>query len=139
MRCANGASRAMAEGNVFPLEARNVSVRLGNHAALSGINLTLRGTRRVAILGANGAGKSVLLRTLHGLIYPSEGVVTWGHSTRRHPDQAMVFQRPVMLRRSAIANVEYALATHGVNGSERSDRARDAIQMVGLSQIADRQ
>src|SRR5436190_21013979 len=129
--CANGASRAMAEGNVFPLEARNVSVRLGDHVALSGINLTLRGTRRVGILGANGAGKSVLLRTLHGLIYPTEGVVTWGHSTRRHPDQAMVFQRPVMLRRTALANVEYALATHGVGGSEQQDRARSALETVG--------
>jgi tungstate transport system ATP-binding protein len=129
----------MAEGNVFPLEARNVSVRLGDHLALSGINLTLRGTRRVGILGANGAGKSVLLRTLHGLIDPTEGVVSWGHSTRRHPDQAMVFQRPVMLRRTALANVEYALAIHGVGGSERSDRARDALEMVGLSHLAARQ
>ena len=129
----------MAEGNVFPLEARNVSVRLGDHVALSGINLTLRGTRRVGILGANGAGKSVLLRTLHGLIDPTEGVVSWGHSTRRHPDQAMVFQRPVMLRRSALANVEYALATHGVGGSERRDRACDALEMVGLSHLASRQ
>jgi tungstate transport system ATP-binding protein len=129
----------MAETSVFPLEARNLSVRLGNHLALSGINLTLRGTRRVGILGANGAGKSVLLRTLHGLVRPTEGLVTWGHSTKRHPDQAMVFQRPVMLRRSALANVEYALSTRGIRGSERRDRALAALEMVGLAPIARRQ
>jgi tungstate transport system ATP-binding protein len=129
----------MVEGAVFPLEARNLTVRLGNHTALSGVNLTLRGTRRLAILGANGAGKSVLLRTLHGLIYPTEGTVTWAHSERRPPNQAMVFQRPVMLRRTAIENVRYALATRGIHGSEQEDRAREALQIVGLPHLADRQ
>jgi tungstate transport system ATP-binding protein len=129
----------MVEGAVFPLEARNLTVRLGRHTALSGINLTLRGTRRIAILGANGAGKSVLLRTLHGLIDPTEGIVTWGHSTRRPPNQAMVFQHPVMLRRTAIENVRYALAARGVHGAEREDRAREALQVVGLPHLADRQ
>jgi tungstate transport system ATP-binding protein len=128
----------MVEGAVFPLEARNVSVRLRNHTALSGINLTLRGTRRVGILGANGAGKSVLLRTLHGLIWPTEGTVTWGHSTRRPPNQAMVFQRPVMLRRSALANIQYALACRGVRGEERDERAWAALKVVGLTHIAQR-
>jgi tungstate transport system ATP-binding protein len=128
----------MVEGAVFPLEARNVSVQLGRHKALSGVNLTLRGTRRVAILGANGAGKTVLLRTLHGLLEPTEGIVTWGHSTKRPPNQAMVFQRPVMLRRTSIENVRYALATRGVTGSEREDRAREALHAVGLPHLADR-
>ena len=129
----------MVEGAVFPLEARNVSVRLGRHTALSGVSLTLRGTRRVAILGANGAGKSVLLRTLHGLIRPTEGTVTWARSTRRPPNQAMVFQRPVMLRRSALANIEYALATRGVTGAELKERAREALGVVGMPHLADRQ
>jgi tungstate transport system ATP-binding protein len=129
----------MVEAPVFPLEARNVSVRLGRHQALSGVNLTLRGTRRVAILGANGAGKSVLLRTLHGLFIPDEGTVTWANSIRRPPNQAMVFQQPVMLRRTAIDNVRYALVTRGVHGTEREDRAREALQVVGLPHLADRQ
>ncbi|MGE5616709.1 MAG: ATP-binding cassette domain-containing protein [Bacillota bacterium] len=128
----------MAE-SIFPVEARNVSMRLGNHLALAAIDLSLHGTRRVAILGANGAGKSVLLRTLHGLLAPTEGRVTWGGSTRRPLDQALVFQRPVMLRRSALGNVEYALDIHGVNGVEREFLAREALERVGLSHLADRQ
>jgi len=129
----------MVEGAVFPLEARNVTVRMGHHTALSGVNLTLRGTRRVVILGTNGAGKSVLLRTLHGLIWPSEGTITWGHSVRRPTNQAMVFQRPVMLRRTALENVEYVLDVRGVDRAERADRARQALQIVGLPHLADRQ
>jgi tungstate transport system ATP-binding protein len=129
---------AMAEA-IFPLEAHNVSVRLGRHAALSGVSLTLHGTRRVAVLGANGAGKSVLLRTLHGLIAPSEGTVTWAGSTRRAQNQAMVFQRPVMLRRSALANVRYALEARGIRGTEADQRAREALERVGLASISNRQ
>ena len=123
----------------FPIEAHNVSVRLGRHAALSGVSLTLHGTRRVAVLGANGAGKSVLLRTLHGLIAPTEGTVTWAHSIRRAPNQAMVFQRPVMLRRSALANVRYALEARGVGGAEADARAHEALERVGLADIGSRQ
>jgi tungstate transport system ATP-binding protein len=129
----------MAEPAVFPLEAENVSVRLGDHLALSHVSLALDGTRRIAVLGANGAGKSVLLRTLHGLIEPTEGRVTWARSTRRAPGQAMVFQRPVMLRRSALANVHYALEARGLRRAECDARAREALGRVGLSAIASRQ
>jgi tungstate transport system ATP-binding protein len=80
----------------------------------------------------------VLLRVLHGLLAPSEGEVTWSGGYSRPGDQAMVFQRPVLLRRSALANVEYALAIQGVPGRERRARAADALARVGLSQIASR-
>jgi len=122
----------------FPLEARGLTVRLGGHAALDDVGFRLDGRTRVAVLGANGAGKSVLLRTLHGLIAPTSGTVLWAGSSERPRDQAMVFQRPVMLRRSALANVEYALAMHGVHGAERQSRAREAIARVGLSSLAGR-
>ena len=128
----------MASAPRFPLEARGLVVRLGGHAALAHVNLALDGRARVAVLGANGAGKSVLLRTLHGLIRPAEGEVLWAGSPERPADQAMVFQRPVMLRRSALANVEYALAINGVGGSERTARAREALVRVGLDALAAR-
>jgi tungstate transport system ATP-binding protein len=128
----------MAEASIFPLEARGLTVRLGGHTALEGIDLTLDGVRPTVVLGANGAGKSVLLRTLHGLIVPTAGTVTWGGSSARAAAQAMVFQRPVVLRRSALHNVEYALAVNGVGGAERTRRALEALEHVGLSHLADR-
>ncbi|HEX7403583.1 MAG TPA: ATP-binding cassette domain-containing protein, partial [Usitatibacter sp.] len=128
----------MASTPLFPLEARGLGVTLGGHVALDRIDLAFDGRARAVVLGPNGAGKSVLLRVLHGLIAPTAGAVLWSGSPARAPDQAMVFQRPVMLRRSAVANVEYALAMNGVSGSERETRAWDAIDRVGLAHLAKR-
>jgi tungstate transport system ATP-binding protein len=87
------------------------------------------------ILGANGAGKSVLMRLMHGLLRPSSGSITWqGTDARRR--QAMVFQRPIMLRRSALANVVYALKLAGMTECEK--QAREALEEVGLAQLARR-
>jgi tungstate transport system ATP-binding protein len=124
---------------MFPLEARGLTVRFGAHEALSRIDLSLGESSRVVVLGANGAGKSVLLRALHGLIRPTEGEVRWGSERERARSQAMLFQRPVMLRRSALANIEYGLAVNGLSGAERALRARQALEQVGLAHLANRQ
>ena len=123
---------------MFPLAARGLTVRVGGHTALDGVDLTLDGRRRIVVLGANGAGKSVLLRTLHGIVAPTSGTLEWARSPTRPRDQAMVFQRPVLLRRSALANIEYALAVNGVAGAERERRAREALEHVGLAALAAR-
>ena len=124
----------MAEARALQLEARGVFVVLGGVRALDGLDLVLEPGLRTVVLGANGAGKSVLLRTLHGLIAPTAGTVSWSRPVR----QAMVFQRPVMLRRSALANLRYALAVNGVAEPERTARATTALARVGLERIADR-
>src|SRR5262245_40249072 len=90
---------------------------------------------RTGILGPNGAGKSVLLRLCHGLLVPTSGTIAWNAPEipgmpRR---QAMVFQRPVMLRRSALGNVMYALRHAGIPRYERKQRAQEALAKVGLS------
>src|SRR6266702_8561937 len=128
----------MASAPRFSLEARGLGVTLGGHAALAGIDFVLGANARIVVLGANGAGKSVLLRVLHGLIAPTAGAVLWAGSPARAPEQAMVFQRPVMLRRSALANVVYALAVNGVGAAEREMRAWEAIDRVGLAHLGKR-
>ena len=128
----------MAEAPIFPLATRRLGVVLGGHAALDEVELALDGTRRAVVLGANGAGKSVLLRTLHGLIPPTSGAILWAGSTLRPRSQAMVFQRPVMLRRTALANIEYALAVNGFAPRERAARAAESIERVGLAHVASR-
>jgi len=128
----------MAEAPMFPLATRRLGVVLGGHAALDEVELTLDGSRRAVVLGANGAGKSVLLRTLHGLIPPTTGAILWAAATARPRSQAMVFQRPVMLRRSALANIEYALAVNGFPPKERAARAAESIERVGLAHVASR-
>lgn len=87
------------------------------------------------ILGANGAGKSVLMRLMHGLLAPSSGQITWSSLGARRR-QAMVFQRPVMLRRTALDNVVYALTVAGVPAAQRARLAQEALAEVGLRDAA---
>jgi len=100
------------------------------------MNLTLEAGPRTVIVGPNGSGKSLLLRLCHGLLDPSEGRVTWA-APRAHLRQAMVFQRPVMLRRSAAANIDYALALHKVPASERRAVVAGVLKRTGLTRLAD--
>jgi tungstate transport system ATP-binding protein len=97
----------------------------------------LEAGRRTVILGPNGAGKSVLMRLMHGLIEPTAGRILWNGGSGT-PVQAMVFQRPVMLRRSVLDNVTYALALAGMPSAERRRRALEVLERVGLSHLAAR-
>lgn len=114
---------------ILPLRLEEVSFLHVLHR----LSLQIEAGPSTIILGANGAGKSVLMRLMHGLLAPSSGKVSWsGADARRR--QAMVFQRPVMLRRSAFQNVLYALDVAGAAGAERL--ASEALAEVGLSHVA---
>jgi tungstate transport system ATP-binding protein len=122
----------------LPIVASRVAVVRRGTRVLDAIDLVIAPRSRTFILGANGAGKSTLLRVLHGLIAPDAGCVTWGRSAMRPAGQAMVFQRPVLLRRSAAANIRHALALAGIRGSAAERRIDDALASVGLTAIAHR-
>ncbi|HEY8252481.1 MAG TPA: phosphate ABC transporter ATP-binding protein [Burkholderiales bacterium] len=118
---------------ILPLRLQNVSFR----DILKPLSLEIEAGPSTIILGANGAGKSVLMRIMHGLLAPSTGSVSWqGNDPGRR--QAMVFQRPVMLRRSAYANVAYALKVAGMPAKERARLAAEALEEVGLRQVTHR-
>jgi tungstate transport system ATP-binding protein len=122
----------------LPIVANAIDYVRGDAAILSGVDITIDAGSRTFILGPNGAGKSTLLRVLHGLLPPTRGTVTWNGSRARPPAQAMVFQRPVLLRRSAEANVRYALAKIGVRNAEADRRVYEAFGEVGLFGVANR-
>jgi tungstate transport system ATP-binding protein len=127
-----------ANPSPLPLVLRDVSFAAGGVAILDHISLTLEAGTRTVILGPNGAGKSVLLRLCHGLLRPTAGTIEWqGTRPRRRPD-AMVFQRPVMLRRSVLGNVEYGLKLAGAGKSERRAIAMQRLEAVGLARLATR-
>jgi tungstate transport system ATP-binding protein len=121
---------------ILPLVLRNVAYR----DIIQPLSLEIDAGPSTIILGANGAGKSVLMRLMHGLLAPTAGGVAWRErdALRVRRLQAMVFQRPVMLRRSALANVVYALAVAGVPPAEREATARAALAEVGLAHLARR-
>ena len=124
---------------ILPLTFQDVSFEIGGIRLIKDLNCTLEVGPRTMILGANGAGKSLFLRLCHGLIRPTTGRVLWQGAKGRDPAdaQAMVFQRPVMLRRSVAANVDYALKLRGMAAAERRDAVEDALDHTGLRRLAD--
>jgi tungstate transport system ATP-binding protein len=123
---------------MLPLVLDQVCFAVNGRAIISGVSMEITGGPRTVILGPNGAGKSVLMRLCHGLLAPTSGTITWRGEVNGRSRQAMVFQRPVMLRRSAVANIAYGLKLNGVSPRERELRARDVLDAVGLAAIADR-
>jgi tungstate transport system ATP-binding protein len=123
--------------SILPLRLEAVSYAAGGRTIIEPVDLALQAGASTIILGANGAGKSVLMRLMHGLLAPSAGRVRWNENGARRR-QAMVFQRSVMLRRSALANVVYALEAAGVAATERTGLAREALAEVGLAHVAAR-
>lgn len=117
---------------LFELEA--VDVHFGQTRALAGCALSIHAGERVALVGANGSGKSTLLRTLHGLVPPTRGAVSSDVSVR----QAMLFQRPYMLRASALNNVALGLWLKAVPWKTAQNQALEALARVGLAGIAHR-
>lgn len=121
----------------LPLSVRDLRYTAGGVEIIRGIDLDIAAGAPTIIIGPNGAGKSVLLRLLHGLLPPMAGRIAWSMpeaDARRR--QAMVFQRPVMLRRSVLANAIYPLRLAGIAGAEAA--ARGALDRVGLAALADR-
>jgi tungstate transport system ATP-binding protein len=129
---------SQVHASVLPLRLEHVGLSVGTRNILRDVSATLSSGTRTMVLGANGAGKSVLLRICHGLLEPTSGTVRWNAAEHRGRvrGQAMVFQRPVMLRRSVEANVAYALALAGVPREQRREQARSALERVGLQGLA---
>jgi tungstate transport system ATP-binding protein len=127
-----------APDSILPLEAAGLGFSARGVAILAGVSLRIEDGAPTLIIGPNGAGKSVLLRLLHGLLAPSAGTLRWSGTADPRPRQAMVFQRPVLLRRTVAANAAYPLALAGVPRAERAARVRAALDLVGLAGLADR-
>ena len=124
--------------SLLPLRLDHVTFTAGGRRIIDDLSLAIDAGPRTVVVGPNGAGKSVLLRLCHGLLAPTAGSIVWNsvESAGVPRRQAMVFQRPVLLRRSALANVSHALRIAGVPTRIRSERAREALSKVGLERLA---
>ncbi len=131
-------SAMRAPRSLLPLRLEDLVFAVGGRRVIDRVSLTLEAGSRTMIIGPNGAGKSVLLRLCHGLLQPTSGTIVWNAPELRGEPrrQAMVFQRPVLLRRSALANIAYALSVAGVAAGAREAQAREALHKVGLDALA---
>jgi tungstate transport system ATP-binding protein len=128
-----------APSSDLPLVLENVSLMAGSTTILDRLSLTIAPGAPTLVIGPNGAGKTTLLRLCMGLATPTAGRVSWGGRADSRPlRRAFLFQRPVMLRRTAAANVAYALAQAGGPRSERAQRVAALLERVGLADLAQR-
>jgi tungstate transport system ATP-binding protein len=122
--------------SLLPLRLKALSYKTDNHTLISDANLSLDSSGITVIVGQNGAGKSIFLRLLHGLLRPTRGEITWNSqpmSAKIRSRQSMVFQKPVLLRRSVAANIDFVLKMNDLWSVE--DRMR-ILRMVGLEDYA---
>jgi len=127
--------------SILPLSVEGLTFEAGGRRLLDGVGFALARGGVTALIGPNGSGKSLTLRMCHGLMRPSGGHVGWAVADgivgglKRH---AMVFQKPVMLRRSARANILHALAAIGLSRRDRNARCAAALERFGMTDLATR-
>ncbi len=128
-----------APSTELPISIEDVSLRDGSVSIVSAISLVLAPGAPTVLIGPNGSGKTTLMRLAAGLVPPTTGRITWGgRSVTDGRRLAIVFQRPVMLRRSAAGNIAFAL--HGATGRrhDRAMRIGALLDLVGLAQFGSR-
>jgi tungstate transport system ATP-binding protein len=123
----------------LPIRFKEVTIAAGSVTLLDRITLTISDGAPTVLIGPNGAGKTTLLRAAMGLLTPARGEITWNGERQLPPTRrAIVFQRPTMLRRSAVANLRYALRAAGIPGTKHTARIDELLTLVGLEHAAGR-
>ncbi|HRD78530.1 MAG TPA: ATP-binding cassette domain-containing protein [Hyphomicrobiaceae bacterium] len=119
-------------GRALPLVFERVGFTAGGTRVLTEVSLTLAPGAPTFVLGPNGAGKTTLLKLAAGLHAPTTGAIRYaGLAKAPKGALAIMFQKPVMLRRSAAANIAYALWAAG-----RSATVADITRLLELANIA---
>ena len=128
-----------SQHHMLPLVVDGASYVVKGKTIIGDVSFTIRDTGLAALLGPNGAGKTTLLKLCHGLLPLSSGSILWGDADVHEVQQkqAMVFQRPVLLRRSAAENIDHVLKLRGASAAERARVIEESLSWAGLAEIAD--
>lgn len=122
------------ESHLLPLQTRGLCYAAGDGQRLiDDIDLTLDASGVTVVMGPNGAGKSLLLRLLHGLIDPTSGTISYAGTALNaaiRKRQALVFQRPVLLRRSVAANIDFVLRLRGKADAAHRDALLETVELL---------
>lgn len=126
---------------LLPLDMRDVTYAYRGRQLVGSIDLHVETPGITMVLGPNGAGKSLFLRLLHGLVEPSSGRIRWGGVPMTRAitaRQALVFQKPVLLRRSVAANLDFVLRARKRACAGRRDALLAQVGLVGKASQAAR-
>ncbi|MEM7469090.1 MAG: ATP-binding cassette domain-containing protein [Pseudomonadota bacterium] len=130
--------------DVLPISIENLRYNAGGAAIIKSTSMTFADVPCTAVVGHNGAGKSVLLRLMHGLLTPTQGEIYWGAERQRYKSdamrdwQAMVFQKPVLLRRSVAANLRFVLKRQGLSRGAVQNALQQYLEIANLKEAAHR-
>lgn len=118
--------------DLTPIQFKDLSVILGQKIILDKINCKIKSNSITAVLGPNGAGKSIFLQTINGLFSVQSGRLTFNLmeiNQEIRKQQAMVFQNPVLLRRTVIANLQFI---SNLRNKESNRLLKKILSKVGL-------
>ena len=118
--------------NCLPIYIKDLSLILDEKKILSNLNLSINSDDVTVIMGPNGAGKSIFLKILNGILTPTSGCITWNNKKQFSDTlntQAFVFQKPILLRRSVIANLDYMDSVLGNKKKISKDRLLEIVQL----------
>jgi len=118
--------------DLTPIRFKDLSVILGQKIILDKINCKIKSNSITAVLGPNGAGKSIFLQTINGLISIQSGRLTFNSMEKNQEirkQQALVFQNPVLLRRTVMANMQFVL---NLRNRESNQLLKNILDKVGL-------
>jgi tungstate transport system ATP-binding protein len=134
------AGHTATQMTILPLVVQELCYEVGGKHLLDSLSFHTEVGPRTVVLGPNGAGKSLLLRLCHGLLQPSVGTITWAGAAPEtvRSYQAMVFQRPVLLRRSTAANINYVLRLQSMPRRQRRAMVTEALEQARLLPLAAR-
>ena len=118
--------------NCLPIFIKDLTLILDKRKILSSLNLSINSNDITVIMGPNGAGKSIFLKILNGILTPTSGCITWNNKKQFSDTlntQAFVFQKPILLRRSVIANLDYMDSVLGYKKKISKDRLLEIVQL----------
>ena len=118
--------------NCLPICIKDLSLIVDKRKILSSLNLSINSDDVTVIMGPNGAGKSIFLKILNGILTPTSGCITWNNKKQFSDTintQAFVFQKPILLRRSVIANLDYIDSVLGYKKKISKDRLLEIVQL----------
>ena len=118
--------------NCLPIYIKDLSLILDERKILSSLNFSINSDDVTVIMGPNGAGKSIFLKILNGILTPTSGCITWNNKKQFSDTlntQAFVFQKPILLRRSVIANLDYMDSVLGYKKKISKDRLLEIVQL----------
>lgn len=121
------------------IQFQKVALKIGHHQLIHDISCTIDGEGKIVVMGPNGAGKSLFLRLLAGLIKPTGGKIIHGShflEQNQNLSLSMVFQTPVLLRRSTRANIAFVLHRLNLSSDERSQHIANALSVARLEEKA---